>query len=155
MYLHMNVSWQCHCVRCLKKVSAHSKTIYQTNALNSLGLKRHLFRIPWQRSNEDISVYVWVFLLLTRKLLRVVFVCHFKTTLQIFKVPCGFRFASCVSSYRWCCDIAHQHAHKHIYTQDMQVHTHPHRVTLFLYKCTKSLHLPSQNYVCLQTFLYM
>lgn len=56
------------------------------------------------------------------------FVCHFKSTLQIFaSSPVWFYFCIlCVSRYTWCCNIAHQHAHKHIYALNIQVHTHTH-----------------------------
>lgn len=152
----MNVSWQCHFVRCLKKVSAHSKAIYQTNALNFLVLKRrHLFRIPGQRSNEDISVYVWVFLLLTRKLLGVVFVCHFKTTIQIFKVLCGFSFCIlCLwlqMMLRYCPPAC---TPTHLHTGHASTHTHTHTGWPFP-NVQRACTCQVITMCCLQRFVYM
>lgn len=47
-----------------------------------------------------------------RKLLYLVFVCHFISTLQIFAPnPAWFYLCIlCVPTYTWCCNIAHQHA---------------------------------------------
>lgn len=111
--------------------------------MNLSGAKRHLFRIPRQRSHEDIDVYVWLILLSTKDA-SLLGVClpFYKHSPNICSKSCMVFSASCVSPYTH--DVATLPTSMH--NKHERTHTH---TNLFYDKSVKSLMFACKHpYMC-------
>lgn len=139
-----------------KLLQAKSQTAfpqYKTSELLisiSLGPKDICLGFHDKEATRILMFMSKLFYYLPRKLLYLVFVCHFISTLQIFAPnPVWFYLCIlCVSTYTWCCNILPTSMHnKHART-----HTHTH--TSLLWQISKELNVCLQTFVCVRNEVF-